>query len=278
MPEVATAETQVAEQPADPAQEAPPTPETPAGDQPEGDAQPEAEGGEQQDYSAVEAELEAEVQRRVEERATKAEADAAKRGLQRTKEADDGESSRRTLYATARQDAATKANALRELAIAGESIDKDTLDSHMNAVMAGVQAYGAEQNETAIKALIDAALPDQTDAEKEALEPLLYDFRRNGRFDKLPATVTELALARKDAEITDLKKQLKDRSGVISAAEKLAKAREATGNGVGAQTPTGRAGSGPMTYAQLLKLPQAEQAAFIAKNPKEYDVMIGIKS
>ena len=252
MPEAATTEAPIAEPvevAAAPVEEAPPNPEpeTAQVEGTEGGDSTETEGS-APDYSAVEAELEAEVERRVQERASKVEAEAEKRGKQRTKEADDGESARVALYTTAKAEAGRNAQALRQIAQSGDVLDTETLDKHMNAVMAGVTAIAAEHNEAAIKALIETALPDQTEAEQEELDPLIYDFRRNGRFDTLPAKVTELALARKDAEIADLRKQLKDRASVVSAAEKLAKAREAAGPGIGAETPLGRVASvGPLT-------------------------------
>lgn len=242
MPEAAVAEAPVeSEAPpiAEPAKEAPPTPAEGDTPPPEGDATPDAEGG-QGDYAEVEAELEAEVVRRVEARASKAEETAALKGAQRTKEADDGESARLQLYVTAENEARTRAASLRELARNGE-VDDDVLTEHMTPIIAGVQAYIARENETSLKAYVDAMLPEQTQAEQDALEPLLYEFRRNGRFDKLPQTVAELALGRKDAEIADLKKQLGDRKGVIAAAKKLADLREAAGNGVGSKNIRGSA-------------------------------------
>lgn len=260
---------------AEPVTEAPPTPEAAPIDAPaEGDAAPGTEG-DVKDYSAVEAELEAEVERRVQERASKAEEAAARKGLQRTKEADDGEAARTKLWATAKAAAQQSGSTLRQLAQSGE-LDDNTLDQHMDTVIAGVHAFAAEANETTLKAFTEAVLPDMTEAETETLEPLLYDFRRNGRFDKLPITVAQLAIDRKDAEIADLKKQIKDRGAITAAAQKLSEMGEAAGPGVGSETPKGKA-SADMTYEQLLKLPQAEQQAFITKNPDKFDRMIGVK-
>lgn len=243
---------------AEPEQEAPPNPETPE-EKPEGDAAETAPApeGDTKDYSAIEEELEAEVQRRVEERAAKAEEAALEKARQRVKEADEGESSRHQLYDTAEREARQKAAALRQLAVDGEVIDHKTLDAHMTAIMAGTVAITAKDNEQAIKALVDSVLPEQTGTETEALEPLLYDFRRNGRFDKLLPKVTELAMARKDAEIADLKKQLGNRESVKAAAEKLANAAKAAG--VGAETPQGKAvNSGPLTREEAETLPIEE--------------------
>ena len=244
---------------AEPVTEAPPTPEVTPEVTPEGGAQPEAEGGQEEkpglDLSAAEELIAAEVDRRVQEKAEKAEVEAAKRGLQRTKEADDGESARVALYKAAEQGMYDSAATLRKLAQTGE-VDEDVLTKHMGPVVAGAQALIARDNETTLKAYMEAVLPDQTDAEKEALEPLLYEFRRNGRFDKLPATVADLALARKDTEISDLKRQLHERTAIRAAAEKLANAAEAAGNGVGAETPKGQATqAGPLTIEEANTLP-----------------------
>lgn len=265
-PETATPEAPTvpaAEPTAEPVTEAPPNPEVTPEVTPEG-GDHEAEGGqgdEQKpaiDLSAAEELIAAEVERRVQERAAAAEEDAAKRGLQRTKEADDGETARLALYKVAEQGMYDSAATLRKLAQTGE-VDEDVLTKHMGPVVAGAQALIARDNETTLKAYMEAVLPDQTDAEKEALEPLLYDFRRNGRFDKLPATVADLALARKDAEISDLKKQLAERTAIKAAAEKLATAAEAAGNGVGAETPKGQATqAGPLTVEEANTLPIEE--------------------
>jgi hypothetical protein len=242
---------------AEPVTEAPPTPLEPVEVPAEGDVT-QAEGDQGIDLAPVEAEIAAEVERRVTERAEKAEADAARRGLQRTKEADDGESARMQLYATAEAGAQRSAAELRRLAQSGE-VDDAVLNEHFNPIIAGVQALAAKANESTIKGLIDL-LPEMTDAERETLDPLLYDFRRNGRFDKLPATVVELALSRKDAEIKDLKKQLDERTAITAAAAKLAAAANAAGPGVGAETPAGKAAGKATTYAELTKMSPAEIA------------------
>lgn len=252
---VAPAETPTAE----PVTEAPPTPAEGEQPAPEGGAVPGADGGQEEkpglDLSAAEELIAAEVDRRVAEKAEKAEAEAAKRGLQRTKEADDGEAARLALYATAEQGMYASAAKLRELSRSGE-VDEDTLTKHMGPVVAGAQALIARDNETTLKAYMEAVLPEQTAAEKEALEPLLYDFRRNGRFDKLPATVADLALARKDAEISDLKKQLHEKSFNREAALRLAASAVAAGPGAGAETPKGQAAqTGALTREEAETLP-----------------------
>lgn len=240
---------------AEPVVEAPPTPEPVV---PDGGDVPATEGseGEPKDYSAIEAELEAEVERRVTERSVAVEADAEKRVRQRTKEADDGHSDRTNFYARAENAARQSAAKLRQLVDDGEVIDQKLLNDHLNPMFEGVQSMAARENETTIAALTEAALPDITEAEEAALESLLYDFRRNGRFGELPVKVLELSNARLHAEIADLKKQLGNRTAVAAAAEKLASVAEAAGPGVGAETPKGN----PPTNMDSNKL--AQRVAF----------------
>jgi hypothetical protein len=71
------------------------------------------------------------------------------------------------------------------------------------------------------------------------LEPLVYDFRRNGRIDALQTEAAKLALARKDEEITDLKKQLREKTRTRELAEKLATIAENAPGEPG--TPKGKA-------------------------------------
>ena len=208
----------------------------------EGSTSDDAEGSQ---YDAeIEAELEAEVARRLAIKEATLETDVEKRVRQRSKEADDGESSRVELYATAESTGQQALQAIIASHEAGEPLTRDEAQTRLRELASGVAATLSKGYEGAVKNMIDTALPEQTQDEKDALEPLIYDFRRNGRFDGLLPKVVELATARLKAENADLKKQLGDRAGLKAAAEKLAKLREATGNGVGAETPKGKAPSG----------------------------------
>ena len=244
---------------AEPAQDAPPTPEPDASaPAPEGGSAPDAEGSDEAipdglDPDKTEAWLNAEADRRAAARAEQAEAQAEQRARQRAREADQGQSARDQLYATAEREARSKAAALRQMALDGEPIDQTTLDGHMNAVIAGITAMAARDNEGVISTLAETFLPDITEAEETALEPLRYDFRRNGKFDALVPKVFELALERQNAEIKDLKRRLGDREEVKKAAATLARAADAAGNGVGSETLPGRADT--RTDAQILADP-----------------------
>lgn len=220
---------------ADPAPDAPPTPEVET--QPEGDAPPPAEG-DAPDYSAVIEELEAEAERRAEAKVAEKLAAEQKRGEVRKQEADSGHQARQAQWEQSERAARASAAELRRLAETGE-LDPDGLNKHFDTLIPGIFSMAEKRHETAVQAHIDASLPDMTEAEAQELEPLLYEYRRNGVYDGLPQKVTELAMARKDAEIADLKKQLANRAGLSEAAKKLAAAREAVGPGVGSETPKG---------------------------------------
>jgi hypothetical protein len=241
---------------ADTAVETPPTPPEVAPPA-EGDVQtPEGDQESTIDLTAAEDAIAAEVERRVSEQADRVATEAAKRTVTRTKEADDGEAARTNLYAVAEQQAQRSAAELRRMAAEG-TLDDAGLSAHFNPIIAGVQAIAARDNETTVKSML-TLLPDLTAEETQTLEPLLYEFRRNGRLEKVPEAVLNLALARKDTEIADLKKQLRDRTAIKEAAAKLAAAGVAAGPGVGAETPKGVAVA-TMTKTAFEALPLDEQ-------------------
>lgn len=221
------------------------------------------------DPDKTEAWLEAEAERRAEERAQRKEAEATARARQRAKEADDGQASRVALYDTAEREGRQAAARLRQIVQDGDALDLTTVDGLMNHVIAAVTAMSAREQESAVDALVKSALPEITDAEDSALEPLLYDLRRNGRFSDLLPKVLELAVSRKDAEIADLKKQLRDREAVKKAAEQLRKSAEA--GGVGAETPKGRSKGQELTYSALMAMTPKERDQVRSTRRDEYD-------
>ncbi len=265
---------------ADPAQGAPPTPDAAApAAPPEGDAAPGAEG-EPSDYepTADELAIAAKVARskvgssivdevaaeRADAIVAEKEKDLEARVRTRAAEAETGETSRLALYDTAEQQSRTRAQELVQLVNTGQFPQTvDELAQYVDPIIAGATAITARKNEATIGKLAEL-LPEPTKEELAALEDPLFQHRKAGVVQDAVLGYVNAIVARKDTEIADLKKQLRDRDGTKAAAERLAAAAEAAGPGVGAAAPAGRAadtGGGPLTLESASTLPVSELQA-----------------
>lgn len=268
MPDAAVAEPTTLVDIAEPVEEAPPTPAVEP-TEPEGDAVPDAEGDAPQgteipeglDREATEAWLHEQREKiRAEERAA-ADADAEQRAeqrlTQRQREMDEGKAARHAAFKTVGDTGSTSAQALIAAHENGETLHPRDLETRMNDVIAAAQiTVYRDLEDRLVQKAETKYLPDITEPEKKALDDSRYALVRNGDTETHVFKVTELALARKDAEIADLKKRLNDRTEMRSDALKLAKAAEAAGPGVGAETPAGKApGTGKLTLEEADNLP-----------------------
>lgn len=243
------------ERTAEPAQDAPPTPpaETPAAG---GDQEPDAEGGKPDvDLTPAEAAIKAEVERRVQEELEQERAKLTQRQVQRETEQSKAEKERQQYYDRAETQSRAAAQTLQKLAQDGEFITDQHLNEHITPMLAGALAMAARENEQAVAGLLDVVLPNATDEELSGLDEAYYDFRRNGRIGDYLQKMFEAGVARRDAEIKGLQKQLRDRKGLEEAAALLAKGAEAAGPGVGAETPQGASvQGGPLTAQEAQTL------------------------
>ncbi len=253
-----------------------PEPETPQGEPaPEGDSKPESEGDEREIPEDLNREktvewLAQERERiRAEER-ERADADADKRVQVRQKEADTGEAARLALYATAEREGEDAFRAIMASHAQGDPLPRTELEPLLAKLSQGIGAVTARDNEKTVANLL-THLPDMTPEEAVALEPLQYEFRRNGHLGELPAKVIELALARRDGELKEARSKAKDRAELKAAAETLANL-----SGTPPSVPAGSTPSGDLTYQQYLKLPEKDKATFNEKHPERFRAFIGI--
>jgi len=197
------------------------TPET----APEGDAAtPEVEGG--RDLSAIQADIDAVVERRVQAEIAAKEASLEERARTRAREEDDGLSKRRAYYDNA---ITWGEQEYRNLVAIGEAIDRGddpgvdakALNSKLSAFGQAIRMAVAKGNEDSMTAYVDEFLPKRTPAEEKELEPLLHVFRQDGTIGDLTKTVATLAMSRKDVRIKELEAQLGKQTETKTLAEKF---------------------------------------------------------